>query len=68
MPNIKLNITDISDLKVGSTQINYVYLATTLLWQKITRSNDITSFYTTVTFNSLTSEQSKYSTTVNLKL
>lgn len=70
MADIKRNITSITDLKLGSSDVNYVYRATSLVWQRASApvNYDIINFYTTVTFNSLTSDQSKYSTTVNLKL
>jgi len=68
MPSIKLNTTDISGLKLGSTDVNYVYNAQSLVWQRAAANYDIINFYTTVTFNTLNSDQSKYSTTVNLKL
>lgn len=70
MPDIKIGTTSIINLERGSTDINFVYRGTTLVWQRTTppTNNDIINFYTTVSLNFLTSTETKYSTKVNVKL
>ena len=68
---IKNNISDITDLRLGEVDINYVYIGVDLLWQRVVpvpANYNIINFDTTVTFNMLNSDQSKYTTTVTLKI
>ncbi len=66
--DLKRNITDVSDVKRGATNINYIYRATTLVWQRSTPviSGNIVNFNTKFSFNTLTTNESKYSTTFTL--
>lgn len=64
--DLKRNITTITDVKRGATQINYIYRATTLVWQKSTPVIDIVNFDSKFMINTLTANESKYSTTFTL--
>ena len=65
MPNIKINTTDISGLKLGSIDVNYVYNATSLVWQ---RAVGVINFETNIDLFLIRNDQSKYITEMKLKI
>lgn len=69
MGELKRGTTIISDVKRGATNINYIYRATTLIWQRGTPpviDYNIVNYNTKYTYNSLKITENKYSTTYTL--
>lgn len=69
MGDIKRQITSIIDLKRGSTDVNYVYRANVLVWQRSAPpviDYNIVEYNTEYTYNSLRVNENKYSTTYTL--
>lgn len=53
MPDIKKGISSITNLKKGSTDVNYVYKGINLVWQKVSTGIIIDTFYDTNAFGGI---------------
>ena len=67
MGDIKRQINSITDLKRGSTDVNFVYRGATLVWQRSTPAeNTVNTFDTTMILGLLKPTQIKYASTMVL--
>jgi hypothetical protein len=67
MGDIKRQINSITDLKRGSTNVNFVYRGATLVWQRSTpTTNTVNTFDTTMILGLLKPTQIKYASTMVL--
>ena len=67
MSDIKRQINSIIDLKRGSTNVNFVYRGSTLVWQRATpATNTNNTFDTTMILGLLKPTEIKYASTMVL--